>query len=114
MDALFCSSEAATVGAARALVARGLAGKIKLTGFDASPSLQQDLRNGVIAALIVQDPFSIGYIGVKTIVDKLDGKTPEKRIDSPARVVRAADLDDPEVMKLMNPALEKYIKPAGA
>ena len=114
LDALFCSSEAATIGAARALVARGLAGKIKLTGFDASPSLQQDLRNGVIAALIVQDPFSMGYIGVKTIVDKLDGKTPEKRIDSPARVVRAADLDDPEVMKLMNPALEKYIKPAGA
>ena len=111
LDALFCSSEAATIGAARALVSRGAAGKVKLVGFDASPSLQQDLREGVIDALIVQDPFSIGYIGVETIVDKLDGKTPDKYIDSPARVVRAADLDDPEVKNLLNPDLEKYIKP---
>ena len=111
LDALFCSSEAATIGAARALVSRDAAGKVKLVGFDASPSLQRDLREGVIDALIVQDPFSIGYIGVETIVDKLDGKTPEKYIDSPARVVRAADLDDPEVKNLLNPDLEKYIKP---
>ena len=110
LDALFCSSEAATIGAARALVSRGAAGKIKLVGFDASPSLQQDLRDGVIDALIVQDPFGIGYIAVETIVNKLDGETPEKRIDSPARVVRAADLDDPAVKKLLNPDLEKYIK----
>ena len=110
LDALFCSSEAATIGAARALVSRGAAGKIKLVGFDASPSLQQDLRDGVIDALIVQDPFGIGYIAVETIVNKLDGETPEKRIDSPARVVRAADLDDPDVKKLLNPDLEKYIK----
>jgi len=114
LDALFCSSEAATIGAARALVSRGAAGKIKLVGFDASPSLQQDLRDGVIDALVVQDPFSIGYIGVETIVDKLDGKTPEKHIDSPARVVRAADLDDPEVKNLLNPDLGKYIQPVGA
>ena len=37
-----CSrEEAATLGAARAVRGRGLVGKVKPAGFDASPSLQQ-------------------------------------------------------------------------
>jgi ribose transport system substrate-binding protein len=107
--ALFCSSEAATVGASQALRARGLAGKVKLVGFDASPSLQEGLREGVIDALIVQDPFFMGYRGVETILEKLRGETPDKRIDSPARAVFKADLETPEVQRLLNPDLESYL-----
>jgi ribose transport system substrate-binding protein len=103
LQGFFCSSEAATIGAARALQARERGGSVKLVGFDASPSLQQDLRAGVIDALIVQDPFRIGYAGVETIVRKLKGETPPRRIDLPARAIRAADLDDPEVKRLLNP-----------
>jgi len=103
LQGFFGSSEAATIGAARALRARGRSGAVKLVGFDASPSLQVDLREGVIDALIVQDPFRIGYAGVETIVLKLKGETPPRRIDLPARAIRAADLDDPEVQRLLNP-----------
>ena len=109
LTGLFCSSEAATVGAAQALRARRLAGKVRLVGFDASPSLQEGLREGVIDALVVQDPFFMGYRGVETILEKLRGETPEKRIDSPARAVSKADLDTPEVQRLLNPDLESYL-----
>ena len=109
LGGLFCSSEAATVGAAQALRTRGLAGKVRLVGFDASPDLQQGLRDGVIDAQIVQDPFFMGFRGVETILEKLRGETPQKRIDSPARAVTAADLDTPEVRKLLNPDLESYL-----
>jgi ribose transport system substrate-binding protein len=103
LQAFFCSSEAATIGAAQVVRARSLLGKLRLVGFDASPTLQQDLKEGVIDALVVQDPYQIGYVGVKTVVQKLNGETPPKQIEMPARVVRAADLGDPEIQKLLNP-----------
>jgi ribose transport system substrate-binding protein len=92
LDALFASAEPATVGAAQALKARNLSGKVKFVGFDSSDTIEQDLKAGVIDALVVQDPFNIGYSAVKTILAKLNGETPPKRIDSPAHVVATADL----------------------
>ena len=101
-----CSREEATLGAARAVRGRRLVGKVKLVGFDASPSLQQGLRGGVIDALLVQDTFRIGYLGVETVVRKLNGETPERLIHFPARIITAADLDDPTVRKLVDGNLE--------
>ena len=109
LKGIFCSSEAGTVGAARALESRDMVGKIKLLGFDGSPVLQEGLASGAIDALIVQDPYKIGYIGVETIVQKLDGETPEKLIYSPARVITADDLKDPRVQSLLNPELRKSL-----
>ena len=107
LEAIFCSSEAATVGASQAVKARDMAGKIKIVGFDASPTLQQNLRDGIIDALIVQDPYNMGYKGVETVVQKLRGETPPKQIDSPTRVVTAEDIDTPEVQRLLNPDLDR-------
>ena len=92
--------------AARAVRGRGLVGKVKLVGFDASPGLQQGLRDGVIDALLIQDTFRIGYLGVETVVRKLNGETPERLIHFPARIITAADLDDPTVRKLVDGNLE--------
>lgn len=103
LAALFCSSEAATVGASQAVRARGVAGRVKVVGFDASPRLQQSLADGVIDALVVQNPYRMTFRAVETVLEALAGRTPPKRIDSPARVVRATDLDDPEVQRLLNP-----------
>ncbi|MEZ5395908.1 MAG: substrate-binding domain-containing protein [Bryobacterales bacterium] len=72
--------------AAQALRARGLAGKVKLVGFDASPELQEGLRDGVIDALVVQDPFFMGFRGVETIIEKLRAK--RRRSASTRRRVR--------------------------
>ncbi len=110
LNAIFASNEPGSVGAAQALKSRRLAGKVKLVGFDSSPTLVEDLKGGVIDALVVQDPFNIGYTAVKTVVSKLRGETPPKKIDSPARVLASADLAKPEVQKLLNPELEKYLK----
>lgn len=109
LKAIFCSSEAGTVGVARALESRNMVGKIKLLGFDGSPVLQEGLARGVIDALIIQDPYKIGYIGVRTIVEKLDGGSPEKLIYSPARVITIDDLKNPEVLSILNPKLRKHL-----
>ena len=110
LNGIFASNEPGSVGAAQALKSRQLEGKIKLVGFDSSPTLVDDLKAGVIDSLIVQDPFNIGYTAVKTVVAKLRGETPAKKIDLPARLLTAADLDKPEVRQLLNPDLDKYLK----
>ncbi|MFN3322470.1 MAG: substrate-binding domain-containing protein [Bryobacteraceae bacterium] len=110
LDGIFASSEPSSVGTAKALKARGLSGKISLVAFDSSEGLVEDLKGGTIHALVVQDPFRMGYEAVRTIVDKLDGKEPPKRLDLEARVVRGADLTQPEIRQLLFPDLAKYLK----
>lgn len=110
LDAIFASAEPATVGAAQALKARNVAGKVRFVGFDSSETIEEDLRAGVIDALVVQDPFNIGYSAVKTILAKLNGETPPRRIDSPAHVVTAADLDNPEIDKVLHPDLKQFLE----
>ncbi|MGE5646699.1 MAG: substrate-binding domain-containing protein [Acidobacteriota bacterium] len=110
LDGLFASTEPSAAGAALAIKSRGLAGKVKFIAFDASESMVADLRAGLIHAMVVQDPFRIGYESVKTLVDKLHGKQPPKHIDLSARVVRAVDLDKPEIHALLFPDLKKGLQ----
>jgi ribose transport system substrate-binding protein len=105
LDGLFASSEPSSVGAAQALKSRGLAGKIKFVAFDSSEGLVADLAAGVIDALVAQDPFRIGYEGVRAVTEKLDGKSPAKKIDLSATVITKPDLDKPEIRKLLHPNL---------
>ena len=109
LDGIFASTEPSSVGTALALKSRGLAGKIKFVAFDASEGMIEDLKGGTIDALVAQDPFRIGYQAVATLVDKLNGKTPPKRIDLSARVITKADLDKPEIKELLNPDVKKYL-----
>ena len=106
---IFASAEPGSVGASLALKSRGLAGKVKFVGFDASDTMIEDLKNGVIDALVVQDPFKMGFESVETLVQKLNGKTPPKKIDLPAQLVRRQDLDKPEIHTLLYPDVKKYV-----
>ncbi len=107
LDGLFASSEPSSVGASLALKSRGLGGKVHLVAFDSSDGMVEDLKAGVIAAMVVQDPYRMGHDAVKTIVDKLNGQTPPKRIDLSARVITKADLDKVEVQRLLFPNVKK-------
>ena len=100
---MFCSSEPSAVGGALAVKARNLSGKLQLVTFDSSADLVEELKSGTIQAMVVQDPFRMGYDAVKSVVDKIAGKAVAKRIDLSARLVRRDDLDKPDVIKLLTP-----------
>lgn len=99
---LFASSEPSSVGAALAIKGRELSGKVKLMAFDSSDGMVEDLRGGTISAMVVQDPQRMGYEAVHTLVMKLRGETPPKRLDLNAIVVSNQDLGDPNVKRLLN------------
>ncbi len=110
LDGIFASNESSTVGAVQAIKARGLAGKVKIVGFDSSPSLIEDLRAGNIDALVSQDPFQMGYRGLKTLLEQRAGHRPPKRLDLPPTLVTRDNLDDPRIRLLLNPDIQKYLK----
>jgi ribose transport system substrate-binding protein len=110
LDGIFASNESSTIGAVQAVKARGLAGKLKIVGFDNSPSLVDDLKAGVIDSLILQDPFQIGYQGMKTLLDFKAGRTPPRRVDLPPTLVTRENLNDPKVQQLLNPDLDRYLR----
>ena len=101
--AVFSVNEPSTVGMALAMQETGLAGKVIHIGFDASAPLVTALKEGRIQALVVQDPYKMGYLGVKMCVAKLRGQTVDKRIDTPVVVVTKDNLDTPEIQALIKP-----------
>jgi ribose transport system substrate-binding protein len=107
---IFASNETGSIGAVQGAKSHNLAGKVKIVGFDSSPTLIEDVRAGNIDSLVVQNPFKMGYTVVQTLVDQLHGKTPEKRIDTGATLVTAANLKDAAVQDLLNPPIQKYLK----
>ena len=103
IDGLFASSEASSLGAIQAIRGRNLAGKVKLITFDTSDSHVEALREGLIDLMLVQDTVRIGYEAVKSLADKLAGKTPLRRLDLPVKEIDKNGLDAPEIRKLLFP-----------
>ena len=52
----------------------------------------------------------MGYEGVKNAVAVLRGETVPKFVDTGVTVATQANVDDPTVKDLINPALDQYLK----
>jgi len=108
LNGLFASNEPNVIGAAKVLDDKGLGGKVKLVGFDAADAEIEGLKKGTVHALIVQDPFRMGYEGVKALAQLVRGQgTPEKRIDTGAKVITKANMNTPEMQKILYPLGKK-------
>lgn len=107
---VFTPNESTTFGMLQALRKSGVAKKVKFVGFDASDKLVGALREGDIDALVVQNPFNMGYLAVRTMVSHLRGEKVDKRVDTGARVVTKPDLDDPAVKEIIQPDLAKWLE----
>jgi len=110
LDAIFCSNESGTIGAVQAAKSKGVAGKLKIVGFDSSPTLVEDVAAGNIDSLVVQNPFRMGYLAVESIINHLHGKVPEKRVDTGATLVTRVNLKEPAIQELVSPQIDKYLK----
>ena len=84
-------------------------GTVKIIGFDTSVQSLRDLKAGDVQGLVVQNPVKMGYLGVMTLVDHLDGKNVAKRIDTGVALVTSENMAQPEMQELLNPPLEKYL-----
>ena len=109
VTAVFTPNESTTFGMLLALQKAGLAGKLRFIGFDFSEKLSRALGDGQIDALVLQNPFNMGYLAVRSLVAHLRGRPVEPSIDTGARLVDAKNLGDPAVQVLIRPDLDKWL-----
>lgn len=101
LTGIFASNESSAIGALRAITTKAVQGKVKLVGFDASPDLVTNVKAGVIDSLVLQDPFKMGYEGVRSILDKKAGKEVQRRLDTGVKLATKENLETPEIQKLL-------------
>ncbi|AEJ60709.1 periplasmic binding protein/LacI transcriptional regulator [Spirochaeta thermophila DSM 6578] len=108
LKGIFAANEGSAVGAALALEALGAAGRIKLVGYDTSEKELEFLKKGVIQGMMAQNPFNMGYLGLKILHEYvISGKKPESTfIDTGATLITAENLETPEVQRLLYPFKE--------
>lgn len=109
VDGVFCPNESTTFGMLLALQKAKLTGKIHFIGFDAPDKLVAGVKSGSIDGLVLQDPFKMGYTAVKTLVEHKKGQKVAERIDTGATLVDKANMDKPEIVRLLKPDLEKWL-----
>lgn len=103
LSAVYATNEGSTLGVANAIDSLGLAGKIKVMGFDSTEGIIAFLKAGTIQGFVVQDAYQIGYQGLKTLYNVLDGKKVAGVIDIPVKVVTSENIDSPDMQKLLYP-----------
>ncbi len=104
VDGIFAVCESNADGVLKAIEDTGLSGKIVFVGFDPSESLRVALAEKKMSAIILQDPVNMGYQAVKAMVEHLQGKTVDKRIDTGEFVATPDNMNEEAMKQLLNPA----------
>ena len=103
VQGIFTPNESSSMGMLLALQDEGRAGKLPFVGFDASPAFVEAMRKGQMHGTVLQNPYNMGYLAVKTMVQHLDGQQAPKVVDTGVAIVTPENLDDPKSQELLNP-----------
>jgi ribose transport system substrate-binding protein len=110
LDGIFAPNESSTMGMLKAMQSLRLNKKIKLVGFDSSPPLLQAVADGDIDGLVLQDPYRMGYLGVWTLVQHLEGYDVapggDKVLGTGEHVVTKENLESDRTRELFTPELQ--------
>ena len=94
INAVFAFNEPTSVGAARAVAELGLSDEVFLVGFDSNVATIDGLQEGSVDALIVQNPYAMGYLGVESAYQLLSGQgaSLEPTVDTATQIVNRGNL----------------------
>ena len=103
LKAVYATNEGSAVGVGLAIKDADKADTITVIGFDSSEQEIGLLQEGVIDGFVVQNPYNMGYLGVKRLYEAITGETVEKVIDTGAKFVSLSNFNDADVQKLIYP-----------
>jgi len=101
----FCINNHCGDGVARAIEMRHLEDDVAAVAFDADPQEIEALKSGALDALLVQDPFGMGYLGISYAVRSIHGELLPKYIPTKLGIITRDNLDTEESQKLLYPEL---------
>ena len=98
-------NEPLAVGVALAAQSLGLTGRVRVVGFDTNVQCVDLMRSGTVSALIAQNPYAMGYLGVETAWKLLEGQSfdPNRLIDTATTVISRENMFTIEGQKALFP-----------
>jgi ribose transport system substrate-binding protein len=90
-------------GAGEAVAENKAQDKTCLVAFDNDDKTVKLLKDGVIYALIVQDPYRMGYDGVKTALEASKGGKVQAFVDTGVNTITKQNMDTTRSQQLLNP-----------
>ncbi|CAB4633388.1 unannotated protein [freshwater metagenome] len=99
LNGIFAIDGTNGTGAAAALQAKGLTGKVALVGYDAYPDNVKLIKDGVFTALIAQDPGAEAKLAIQDICTTIGGGTVTEREVVIPNVVLDANTTEADLKK---------------
>jgi len=99
-------NEPSTLGAGLAIMDLGLKSKVKLVGFDNSSSEVHLLEKEIMLGTVIQKPFTMGYLAVKTALEVVSGHKVDSVMDTGSEFITKENMYTSENEKLMFPFIE--------
>lgn len=96
---IFATNDRSAEGAATGLRVANKVGMVKIVGFDAGETQIKQLKDGIVQALIAQQPYQIGVDGVDAIAAALTGKSVEHSITTGTVTITSSNLQEPDIQK---------------
>jgi ribose transport system substrate-binding protein len=100
---IFVANDINAIGAVTGLEEADAVGKVKVVAYDAAQTEVEALKSGTVQALIAQDPYQEGKLGVETAIKALKGEDVDKTVSIPLQTLTADD----------TAALEEYLSRNG-
>ncbi|MBR3629162.1 MAG: substrate-binding domain-containing protein [Oscillospiraceae bacterium] len=104
---VYATNQPGTVGACQAIEELGLADQITLVGFDYFQGADIYITHGVLDGVMTQNPYNMGYLGVRYAKKLIDGTAVPSIVDTGATYVNAANLNDADIQWLLNPIVDR-------
>ena len=103
---VFVSNIIMADGASQVVYNKSSGDKINYVVYGSDDKLVKFLQDGTIAALIVQDPFRMGYDGVKTALAASKGEKVPASLDTGANIITKANMNSARSQELLNPEIK--------
>ncbi len=101
LNAIFLPSGADAEGVGAALRRAGKVGEVQVVAYDAYPAQVEQIERGELQALIVQKPYEMGELGVRQVVNALEGRPTEKSITTDLLVATRDNIHSPEIERYL-------------
>jgi ribose transport system substrate-binding protein len=102
---VFVSDPITAEAVAQAIAEKKTGDKINVIGVGSDENLVKLLQSDVIAGLVLEDPFRMGYEGVKAALAASKGEQVAANIDTGATLVTKANLSSTRSQELLNPKI---------
>jgi ribose transport system substrate-binding protein len=102
---VFVSNIVVAEGASQVIYNKSSGDKVNYVVFGSDDKLVKSLQDSTIAALVVPDPFRIGYDGVKTALAASKGEKVPASIDTGVNLITKANMNSARSQELLHPTI---------